>query len=315
MTMKHITERRKMASAGLAAAMSGLLLLGGCASVLDSSRMVDEPLLPAAPERTLDEPSELALARAEAMLGAKQFEAAYGKFASVLRDQPDNFKARLGAAEASLGLGKLGEALAGFESAMEAVEYRPAALQGRGITLSLIGQRELGQTLLLQAVAEDPSLWRAWNAIGRNHDMADNPDFALEAYDRALRANSRAGAIHNNRGLALLALRRYAEAESAFRKALLIEPESGTAQMNLRLTVAWQGRYNEALVGLKPGHLPLALNNVGFVAMQKGDLDVAKSCFVKAMEASPSYYARAARNLEYLEEIRSTTVLSAEAQG
>lgn len=314
MTMKCFAERRKAASAGLAAAISGLLLLGGCASTLDSSRIVDEPLLPV-PEQTLDEPSELALARAEAMLGAKQFETAYGKFASVLRAEPDNARARLGAAEANLGRGKLGEALAGFESAMEAVEYRPAALQGRGIALSLIGQRELGQALLLQAVAEDPSLWRAWNAIGRNHDMGDDPELALEAYDRALRANSRAAAIHNNRGLALLALQRYVEAESAFRKALLIDAESDTAQMNLRLTVAWQGRYSEALVALNPDHLPVLLNNVGFVAMQKGDLDVAKSCFVRAMEASPSYYARAARNLEYLEEIKNTAELSAEAQG
>jgi len=314
--MKRFAERRKAASAGLAAAISGLLLLGGCASTstLDSSRFADEPLLPA-PEQKLDEPSELAVARAEAMLAAKQFETAYGKFVSVLRGEPDNFRARLGAAEANLGLGKLGEALAGFESAMEAADYRPAALQGRGITLSLIGQRELGQALLLRAVAEDPSLWRAWNAIGRNHDMGDDPELALEAYDRALRVNSHAAAVHNNRGLALLVLRRYAEAESAFREALVTAPESKTAQMNMRLTVAWQGRYSEALVGLKPGQFPSALNNVGFVAMQKGDLDVAKSCFVKAMEASPSYYPRAARNLEYLEEIKKTAVLPTEAQG
>lgn len=314
MMMPRLAVRRGRASAGLAAAISGLLLLAGCAGTAERVGLAEEPL-PPVPQQKLEEPSDLAVARAEAMLAAKQFEAAYGKFAAVLRKEPDNIRARLGAAEANLGLGKLGEALAGFESAMGAVEYRPAALQGRGITLSLIGQRELGQTLLLQAVAEDSSLWRAWNAIGRNHDMADDPELALEAYDRALRANGRAAPIHNNRGLALLVLRRFAEAESAFRQALLHDPEAARAQMNLRLTVAWQGRYSEALAGLKAGQLPSVLNNVGFVAMQKGDFTVAKSCFVRAMESSPAYYAKAAKNLEYLEELKKTAALPAGAQG
>lgn len=296
------------------AVFAGLLLLGGCTSTVGSSGLSDEPLLPAPAEKLAEAP-ELAIARAEAMLDAGQYVQAGAKFQSVLKKEPENFEARLGAAEAALGVGDLAEALAGFESVMEAPAYRAKGLQGRGISLSLIGQNDLGQELLLQAVAQDPELWRAWNAIGRNRDLANQPSSAMEAYSMALRANPAAVAVHNNLGLALMMQGRHEEAERAFRTALRIDPALEPARMNLRLAVARQGRYAEALAGVTPTQLPAVMNNVGFVAMQRGDFDVAKAYFVRAMESSPSFYPKAAENLEYLEELKKTALLPAAAQG
>jgi Flp pilus assembly protein TadD len=46
--------------------------------------------------------------------------------------------------------------------------------------------------------------------------------------------------------------------------------------------------------------LPNLLNNVGYIAMQRGDLATAEGYFARAMESSPSYDAVAAQNIEQL---------------
>lgn len=283
---------------------------------MGGSPLVDEETAPPPQaDQVLIEPVGLTVAKGEAFLVSRQFEAAHGKFSNAVKREPDNDQARLGLAEAQLGLRRLADALAGFESVMESDSLRPKALQGRGITLSLMGQDELGQPLLRQAVEQDPGLWRAWNAIGRKHALEGDALRALASYDRALLANGRAASVFNNRGMALIMTMRYGEAESSFRRALAIDPALEAAKMNLRLSIAWQGRYEEAIASLKRGEAPRVLNNVGFVAMERGDFATAKMLFTKAMEISPSYYPTAAKNLEYLEERRKIAVAVPEAMG
>lgn len=291
-----------------AAMICGLLLLGGCTGTVESNGLYGGPLLPI-PKTTPVESPELALLQGQEFLASRKYSEAHHKFTAVLEIQPDNFEARLGVAEANLGAGNLIEALAGFESVMDAPNLRSLALQGRGIVLSLIGRRDMGQDLLTQAVELDPELWRAWNAIGRNHSLAGRSGLALEAYAMALRANAVTPAVHNNLGLALAMQGRAEEAEAAFGTALRMDPDSRPAQMNLRLSLASQGRYSEAMAGVAPGERPAMMNNVGYMALQRGDLDVARSYFVKAMETSPSFYEKAAKNLEYLDQINTTTSL------
>jgi Tfp pilus assembly protein PilF len=287
------------------------LAVGGCASSDNALVDGDAASLDAPIPTKLAEPAELAIAKGESLLAARDFDAADAKFGKALKQEPDNFQARLGLAEAKLGLHRLMEALEGFESVMESDSYRARALQGRGITLALLGREELSLPLLRQAVEEDPSLWRAWNAIGRSHALRGDVQQALASYDRALLSNAQAAPVHNNRGMALIAAMRYVDAEAAFRRAIAIAPELEVARMNLRLALAWQGRYEEAIAELARGDAPRVLNNIGFVAMEKGDFGKAKLFFTKAMEISPSYYPTAAANLEYLEERKKMAVSSA----
>lgn len=295
-------------------AVVALFALGGCA--MGGSQFLDEEsAAPPQAEPGLGEPVGLAVARGEALLGSRQFEAALAKFGSALSREPDNIQAMLGQAEAQLGLHQLVDALAGFESVMETEPLRARALQGRGITLILMGRDDLGQPLLLQAVEQDPGLWRAWNAIGRNHAIDGDAEKALASYDRALIANNRAAPVYNNRGMTLIMAMRYSEAESSFRNALVLDPALEAAKMNLRLALAWQGRYEEAVADLKRGDAPRILNNIGFVAMERGDYTTAKMFFTKAMELSPSYYPVAAKNLEYLEERKKIAATIPEVMG
>ncbi len=307
-------ESRKSCGVGPllpAALVATLLALGGCAT---QTELAEVSIEPAAPNTMAEEMIPTALAEAELELAAGKYEKAFPRFNAVLRAEPDNPRALLGAAECQLAGGDIAESLAGFESLMEVSWMRARALQGRGIILSVLGQHQMGQDLLLQAVADDPGLWRAWNAIGRNYDMEGEWDKALENYDRALAVNAGAPSIYNNRGVTLLMQARYKAAAKSFRQALRLDPDSSVAQMNLRLSIAWQGRYQEALTGLKAARLPEALNNVGFIAMRRGDYEMAEIYLRRAMAKSPSFYEKAAENLDYLEEIKRSAS-SAGAQG
>lgn len=290
-----------------------LFTLGGCA--MGGAPLVDEETQPPPVEQGLGEPVGLAVARGEALLISQQYEAAQTKFHKVLAREPDNYPAMLGLAEAQLGLRQLGDALAGFESVMESDETRAKALQGRGITLTLMGRGELGLPLLRQAVEREPGLWRSWNVIGRSHALEGDAEKALASYDRALLANGQAAPIYNNRGMTLIMTKRYSEAESSFRLALALDPALMAAKMNLRLALAWQGRYDEAVAELKRGEAPRVLNNIGFVAMERGDFATAKIFFTKAMEISPSYYPVAAKNLEALRERKNLAATTSELMG
>jgi Tfp pilus assembly protein PilF len=281
-------------------AVVALFVLGGCTT--GGSPLLDEETGSSPVESGLGEPVGLSVARGEELLNSRQFEAALGKFGNALAKEPDNYQAMLGLAEAQLGLRQLVDALAGFESVMELEEMRAKALQGRGITLTLMGRDGLGLPLLRQAVEQDPGLWRAWNTIGRSYALEGDVENALASYDRALLANGKAASVYNNRGMTLIMKMRYGEAESSFRHALALDPALETAKMNLRLALAWQGQYDEAVAELKRGEAPRVLNNIGFVAMERGDFATAKLFFTKALEISPSYYPVAAKNLEYLEE-------------
>jgi Tfp pilus assembly protein PilF len=232
-----------------------LFALGGCA-MGGSPLLGEETAPPPQAELGLGEPVGLAVARGEALLSTRQFETAQVKFMDVLAREPDNYQAKLGLAEAQLGSRHLVDALAGFEAVMEPKATQTRALQGRGITLSLMGRDELGLPLLRQAVEQDPGLWRSWNALGRNYALGGDAEKALASYDRALLANDQAAPVYNNRGMTLIMTMRYSEAESSFRHALALDSTLKTARMNLRLALAWQGKYDEAVADLKRGEAP-----------------------------------------------------------
>jgi len=308
--MGHPTGYRLLTAAFALALMSAL---GGCAT--GGSPLIDEGNgLSAGAPQGLVEPPGLAIAKGESYLASHDYQSAFQKFSTAVRAEPENPQALLGMAEAQLGLRQLAEALAGFESVMGSEQLQPRALQGRAITLVLMGRDELAEPLLIQAVAKDPTLWRAWNTLGRGYALQGETARALASYDRALLANPQAAPVHNNRGLALISAMRYGEAEDSFRRALAVQPELVVARMNLRLSIAWQGRYDEAVSDLRRGEAPRVLNNIGFIAMERGDYSTAKLFFTKAMEISPAYYPTAARNLEELEE-RKKLAVSPEVMG
>ena len=151
-----------------------------------------------------------------------------------------------------------------------------------------------------RAVRLEPSLSSAWLAIARlqeNHGARDELESTLKS---ALKANPRDALLHNRYGVFLLGERRFAEAREAFIAALDLQPDLMEAQGNLRVSYAWDGAYARALLDVPADERPRTLNNLGYVAMARGDLDAAETFLREALRLSPVYYAKAAENLERL---------------
>jgi Flp pilus assembly protein TadD len=179
----------------------------------------------------------------------------------------------------------------------------------------VLGDHTGSVNVLKEALAKDVTLWRAWNALGRALDIQGKRDEARAHYDRALALQPDTAAVLNNRGVSHLLAGRYSDAEKDLRKAYALDRTLERAQGNLRLALAWQGRYAEALAGVRRIDAPVALNNIGYIAMKRGDLNHAEAYFAQAMQMSPAFYDKADRNLKFLQELKKLEKIAASQKG
>lgn len=308
-TGKMLCVCRRIAIIALAAA------LGACASTQGSGQdakqlqQLVEKRAKAA-KAAQQKATALALQRGKKALAAGDHDAAYAAYAKAYKAEPKNSEALFGLAESLLGIGEAGKASAAFAKVAEIPEMKITGLQGRGLALAMSGRNRAAETFLRAATEADPTLWRAWNAIGKINDANGLWDEANASYDRALKANPKAAVVYNNRGVSRLIRHDYEGAAKDFSQALGIDPGMETSRGNLRVALAWQGKYVEALVGVTAKEAPAVLNNVGYIAMKRGDYEGAEAYLAQAMQLSPAYYAKAAENLAYLRQIRKIEELA-----
>lgn len=250
--------------------------------------------------RPAAESQDALLAAAEADVEARRFQLASQRLARLTADTAALARARYVMAEVLLGLGRPKEALARFEEVQSDEAFRVRAWQGMGLALLAMGNTTAAVTQLNSALEADPSLWRAWAALGRAYDKDRRWSESAAAYEKSLAASPHPAVIANNIGMSLLLQKRYAEAAHQFETAMAQDPALDTTRSNLRIALAWQGRYDEALAGLATSGRADALNNVGYVAMLRGDYADAQRYFSQALESSPTYHDGAAMNLEAL---------------
>jgi Tfp pilus assembly protein PilF len=231
----------------------------------------------------------------------------------VLISDPENPMAKLVMAELMLATGAPQQAAETFEQLLETPEVKTLALQGHGISRMLLGDREKGFESLREAVEEDPTLWRAWNALGYYHDSRRDWAAAAESYGRAIEGNPDSAVVFNNRGFSMLMQKRLDEAISALNRALEIDPDFEVAQENLRLALAWSGKYIHAMSGVSNRDMARVLNNVGYIAVLRGDYGNAEAYLLRAMEVDPSYNEVASRNLSYLKHVRELAKAESQA--
>lgn len=258
------------------------------------------------------------LANADAALRRGEMREAMQGYGKVLGADGTNARARIGTAEVHLATGAHQKALEQFDSVLKAADdpkaepapraaaeaERARALQGRGIALLLLRRKLEAVPPLEQAVELDPRLGRAWNALGQLRDSVRDWAGAERAYAQALAAMPGSAMVLNNSGVSLMLQGRHAAAEALFQQALAIEPGLAAAEGNLRLALASQGRYGDALAGVGKPQMPAALNNMGYVAMMRGDWDAAEGYLARALELSPAYHGTAADNMVRLKAVQ-----------
>jgi Flp pilus assembly protein TadD len=273
--------------------------LAGCATANPAMT----PIAAAPVTRSID--AKAAVQAGESALDDGLYQEALRAFRSALSADPTDQRAQLGSAEAHLALGDAGEARTLFESLIAVPELRARGLQGKGLALLKLGQRDTAGKALAEAVAADATLWRAWNALAMIDDTNRRYDEARAKYAKALALRPEAALLHNNLGFSQLQQGDAPAAVETLRKALEMEPGNEVIQSNLRIALAAQGRYQEALAATARKKLPSVLNNLGYVAMMRGDYDVAGGYLARALEASPSYNETAANNLLQLKALAS----------
>ncbi len=121
---------------------------------------------------------------------------------------------------------------------------------------------------------------------------------ALADFDQALALDGPGDAtLAAGRGLALEAMGRHAEADSAFQAAFTMAPEPDPARLRLRWTYGFavsarlpqqaQAAFDDVL--RRDPHHPQALYGRAMLAMSRGDLALARRFFDRALEANPSF--------------------------
>lgn len=230
-------------------------------------------------------------------------EAAQESFSKVLTIKPTHKDASLGLAESHLALGNANQSLELFRQLQDDDEHRAAALQGQGLSYHRLGDFNLAKRTLSAAVDADQSQWRAWNALGQIYDSEQAWEQSSNAYIFGISQNPNSIAIRNNMGMSLLMQDKPDEALPHFETALNIKPGNETATINRQIALAKLGRYAEALEGISQKERYIALNNIGYIAMTKGELKRARHYFNLAAEESPSYYELAEENLKKVDQM------------
>lgn len=274
-----------------------LLLLAGCSAAEREPPALSHPAAPAAPAL---------LTAADASRDAGRYGEAMQIYRQILLRAPEDLPARYGAAECLLGLGQRADAKSAFDGIAEEPRYRALALQGRGLALLALNQPDSAAAALEAATAAEPALWRAWNALGMLADLRRDWDKAAEDYGKALALMPDSALLHNNLGYSRLLGGKTEVALSELRKAASLDPASAAIRNNLRLALAAKGNYRAATQGVAKEEEAMVLNNVGFVAMQRGDLASAETYLAQAMESSSSFNTVASRNIQALREMQGT---------
>jgi Flp pilus assembly protein TadD len=277
-----------------------VLALSGCAG--SSPDKVSDQATAAAKSQS-NEVTPVMLALPEAAYEAGHYDDALRLYRELLVRDPNNNRVKLGIADCELASKDPSGANQLYQELGNDPSIHARVLQGQGIALLRLGQNGPAEKALKEAVAADATLWRAWNALGALDDANQKWDDANQAYAKALALAPRSAAINNNLGFSLLSQEKLEQAIKSFQAALEIDPSLQPAQMNLRIALALEGRYDEAAAGIQGPSLPATLNNIGFAAMARGDYAKAEAYFTQAVNASSSYEEMASKNLLELKVI------------
>jgi hypothetical protein len=94
---------------------------------------------------------------------------------------------------------------------------------------------------LQKALKADPQFVEAHNNLGASYLQLSRYQDAIGEFEAAVALNEKMAAPYRNMSLALFSLRRYAEAETAARKALTLSPQQKAAQYSLGRALAAEG--------------------------------------------------------------------------
>jgi tetratricopeptide (TPR) repeat protein len=219
-------------------------------------------------------------------------------FADVLANQPEN-------PEALAEMGMLHLAQRDHKAAQELL-FKAVALDQRRLG-SDQGEGLPGEAALKvdSLKVDSKSPLKVYNALGVLADL--NNDFPLsEAYYRlAMLIEPRSVLVQNSLGYSYYMAGQWPEAERTYQRGIGYDSSYKPLWRNYGLLLARMERYEEALSAFEQiGNRAQASNDVGYICLVEGKLDVAEQFFRSAIEQSPAHYDMAWDNLNRVQQLR-----------
>lgn len=243
---------------------------------------------------------ELEPKRYEAMVGIGRIHRERGNtqlaemaFGDVLTNQPEN-------PDALAEMGMLQLARRNHEAA-RALLFKAVALDQR----RLGNERGDGSPDVAALKVDSQSPLKVYNALGVLADLSN--DFPLsEAYYRlAMLIEPRSVLVQNSLGYSYYMAGQWTEAERTYQRGIGYDSSYKPLWRNYGLLLARMERYEEALSAFEQiSNRAQASNDVGYVCLVEGKLDVAEQFFRSAIEQSPAHYDMAWENLNRVQQVR-----------
>lgn len=182
------------------------------------------------------------------------------------------------------------------------LELRPRhgqSLERLGLLALAHGQLQAAADYLGEAVTAEPERWAAWNGLGIVADSQRKHDDAKNYFLRGLDVMPGHPRLTANLGWSRLLAGQTQEAEQLLRESAKNAPDDLTTRSNLAFCIALQGRYTEAMRLYEELYgKSVAANNVGYAALLRQDDESASRYFRDALQLEPSFYRKAANNLQ-----------------
>ena len=250
------------------------------------------------------DPKELMKSGDMELAGGNDFLALYHytRALSVIKSDKEKYTLKIKMAGIYLKESEWGQAREIFAELSEKWVYAPQAWEGLGIAELALGNIEAAEKALEEAYRLDNNRWKVNNALGIIANMNGRPRDALGYFDEAVTRNPNHTEIYNNIGLSHLMIGDYGKAEKSFMTAITMDNENKKALNNLGIVHMRQNRIESALHFFEKAEgRAKALYNIGCYLAWNKDYRKAGDFFRMAVEASPQYYASAAKQMELME--------------
>lgn len=162
-----------------------------------------------------------------------------------------------------------------------------------GVALSVAGRGEESIGALNQALRLRPDYPSALYNLGRVYlEFRNDPMTAISLLNRAITAYPQGMEAYKTLGLAYIRAGQADQALETYRKALRINPDSGSIRYNLANTYADLGRFGEAIqeyqaaIALNPNNFAV-YNNLAVTYIKQGNMDGAIEAFSAAARLRP----------------------------
>ncbi len=154
------------------------------------------------------------------------------------------------------------------------------------------GEAEL---LIKRALQVNPNSIGALSQLAELERDRGAIDESIRLFEEALAIDDSLPFLHLGYGDVLQRASRFKEAEAAFQLVLELDPDSFKARYNQGVTYGNQGRVDDAVAEYekalefdpKNPEVALAHNNLGAIALDRGDLDMARDHFATAVDVAP----------------------------